>query len=100
MTEGRGPIHAQKSEAYSVDLMVGAVRRVEELSGRGVPVSQAAKKVGISEEDFYWWHSLYEWFSEKVAALTQALEQENAQLKRIVAEQALEITMLKNMQAG
>jgi putative transposase len=46
------------------------------------------KKLGVSEETFYRWRTRYGALKEDEAHRLKALEQENARLKRIVAEQA------------
>jgi putative transposase len=63
-------------------------------------IPQACKKVGISDQMFYRWRTKYGALKEDEAHRLKALEQENARLKRIVAEQALDISMLKDLQKG
>lgn len=58
------------------------------------------KKLGISEQTFYRWRIKYGALKEDEAQRLKALEAENARLKRIVAEQALDISMLKDLQKG
>ena len=58
------------------------------------------KKLGVSEQTFYRWRTKYGALKEDEAHRLRALEQENARLKRIVAEQALDISMLKDLQRG
>ena len=63
-------------------------------------IPQAAKKVGITDQTFYRWRLRYGALKEDEAQGLRLLEQENARLKRIVAEQALDISMLKDLQRG
>ncbi len=58
------------------------------------------KKLGVSEQTFYRWRSKYGALKEDEAIRLKTLEQENARLKRIVAEQALDISMLKDVARG
>lgn len=61
---------------------------------------QVCKRLGISEQTFYRWRIKYGALKEDEAVRLRALEAENARLKRIVAEQALDISMLKDLQRG
>jgi transposase-like protein len=57
-------------------------------------------KLGCSEQTFYRWRTKYGALKEDEALRLKALEQENARLKPIVAEQALDISMLKDLSRG
>ena len=63
-------------------------------------IPQSCKRLGISDQTFYRWRLKYGALKEDEALRLKALEQENARLKRIVAEQALDISMLKDLQRG
>lgn len=58
------------------------------------------KKLGISEQTFYRWRIKFGALKEDEAQRLKAPETENARLKRIVAEQGLDISMLKDLQKG
>ena len=58
------------------------------------------RKLGVSEQTFYRWRTKYGALKEGEAIRLKTLEQENARLKRIVAEQALDISMLKDVAKG
>jgi putative transposase len=58
------------------------------LTGQGMTIPQAAKKLGITDQTFYRWRTRYGSLKEDVAKRLMILEQENSRLKRIVAEQA------------
>ena len=85
---------------YSVEQIVAKLREAERLQGQGSTIPQACKKLGVSEQTFYRWRLKYGALKEDEAQRLKALEQENARLKRIVAEQALDISMLKDLQSG
>ena len=63
-------------------------------------IPQVCKRLGVSEQTFYRWRTKYGALKEDEAHRLKALEQENSRLKRIVAEQALDISMLKDLQRG
>ena len=85
---------------YSTEQIVAKLREAEKLQGQGQTIPQACKKLGVSEQTFYRWRTKYGALKEDEAHRLRALEQENARLKRIVAEQALDISMLKDLQRG
>ena len=63
-------------------------------------IPQSCKRLGISDQTYYRWRLKYGALKEDEAQRLKALEQENARLKRIVAEQALDISLLKDLQRG
>jgi len=85
---------------HSPEQIVAKLRQAEKLQGQGMTIPQACKKLSITEQTFYRWRLKFGQMSEDEAARLKQLEQENAQLKRIVADQALDIRMLKDLQRG
>ena len=85
---------------YTVEQIVAKLREAERLQGQGQTIPQVCKKLGVSEQTFYRWRLKYGAMKDDEAQRLKALEQENARLKRIVAEQALDISMLKDLQRG
>jgi len=88
------------TKRHSVEQIIAKLREVEKLTGQGMSIPMAAKKVGITDQTFYRWRTRYGALKEDEAKRLQLLEQENARLKRIIAEQALDISMLKDLQRG
>jgi putative transposase len=80
--------------------IVARLRDAEKLQAQGSTIPQVCKKLGVSEQTFYRWRSKYGALKEDEAIRLKTLEQENARLKRIVAEQALDISMLKDLSKG
>ena len=85
---------------YSVEQIVAKLREAERLQGQGLTIPQLCKRLGISDQTFYRWRLRYGALKEDEAQRLKALEQENARLKKIVAEQALDIQMLKDLERG
>lgn len=85
---------------FSVEQIVAKLREAERLQGQGMTIPQVCKKLGVSDQTFYRWRTKYGALKEDEAQRLKALEQENARLKRIVADQALDISMLKDLQQG
>jgi transposase-like protein len=85
---------------YTTEQIVAKLREAEKLQAQGATVPGVCKKLGVSEQTFYRWRTKYGALKEDEAHRLRALEQENSRLKRIVAEQALDISMLKDLQRG
>jgi putative transposase len=85
---------------YSTEQIVAKLREAEKLQAQGATIPGVCKKLGVSEQTFYRWRTKYGALKEDEAHRLKALEQENSRLKRIVAEQALDISMLKDLQRG
>jgi putative transposase len=65
----------------------------------GMKLAEIVCKHGISEQTFYRWRSKYGGMEVSEAARLRELEEENRKLKRLVADQALDILMLKEINA-
>jgi transposase-like protein len=89
-----------QQKRFSAEQIVAKLREAEKLQAQGLTIPQACKRLGISDQTFYRWRIKYGALKEDEAQRLKALEQENARLKRIVAEQALDISMLKDLQRG
>ncbi len=85
---------------HSVEQIIAKLREIEKLTAQGMSIPLAAKKVGVTDQTFYRWRIRYGALKEEEAKRLQLLEQENSRLKRIVADQALDISMLKDLQRG
>ncbi len=85
---------------HTVEQIIAKLREVEKLQGQGIAIPKAAKRVGITDQTFYRWRARYGALKEDEAHKLKLLEQENQRLRRIVAEQALDISMLKDLQRG
>jgi hypothetical protein len=86
------------NKKYSVEQIIVKLREHEKLQGQGLTIPQACKRIGISDQTFFRWRLKYGALKEDEAHRLRALEQENARLKRIVAELTLDISMLKDLQ--
>ena len=75
--------------------IVGMLRQADVGLGKGLRVPEVCKELGISEQTYYRWRQKYGGMAPEVAKQLRALEKENPQLKRLVADQALDIQILK-----
>jgi transposase-like protein len=70
-----------------------------ELAG-GLTVKQVSKKLGINEQTYYRWRKEYGGIRMDQAKRLKELESENSRLKRLVADQALDMLILKEAVSG
>jgi putative transposase len=63
----------------------------------GMAVAELCRKHGISDATFYNWRSKFGGMEASDAKRLRQLEEENARLKRLVANQALDIDLLKEV---
>jgi putative transposase len=68
--------------------------------GEGKTIPEAAKELGISEQTYHRSRNQYGGMKADDAKRLKELERENAQLKAIVADQALEVRALKQIAKG
>ena len=66
----------------------------------GQTAGQACKKLGISEQSYYRWRREYGGLTVDQAKRLKDLEKENARLKKLVADQALDNAILKEVSSG
>ena len=82
---------------YTPEQIIVILRKVEVLCGQGKTVAEAVRSVGITENTYYRWRKEYGGMDIAEAKRLKELEKENARLKKIVADQALDIEMLKDI---
>ena len=63
------------------------------------PIAAVSKRHGISEQTIYTWRKRFGTFQANDVRRLKALEQENARLKKLVAERDLEIEVMKEIAA-
>lgn len=72
------------------------IRILDEVRG-GKAVAEVARSYGVSENTIYRWKSRFGEMNREELHWLRALEAENIRLKRIVAQQALDIDALKDV---
>ncbi len=73
--------------------------RILQEAESGMSTRDVLRKHQISEQTFYRWKKKFAGMDVAEVRRLKDLEQENAELKRLVAEQALDIRMLKDVNA-
>ncbi len=85
-----------KKSRFTETQIVGILKEHE----AGIATKDVCRKHGVSPATFYAWKAKYGGMEVSDVAKMQALEDENRRLKRIVADQALNIDVLKMAASG
>jgi putative transposase len=89
-----------KRRRHTPEQVIRKLREAERLIGEGKTIPEAVKELGISEQTYHRWRNQYGGMKANDAKRLKELERENARLKRIVADQALNIDALKEIAKG
>lgn len=84
-----------KRSRFSEEQIIAMLREQE----AGVPTAEICRKHGVSSATFYKWKSKYGGMEVSDARRLRALEDENAKLKKLLAEQMLDNAMLRDVTA-
>ena len=84
-----------KRSRFTEEQVIGVLREQE----AGMKVSELCRKHGISEPTFYAWKSKFGGMSVPDARRLKQLEEENARLKKLLAEAMLDNAVLKDITA-
>ena len=80
-------------KGHSEEQIVFALRQVE----NGAKVPEVCRKLGVSEQTFYRWKAKYGGMDVSEARKLKGLEDENAKLKRMLADAMLDNVALKDL---
>lgn len=89
-----------KKKDYRAEEVIAKPREIKKMKAGGKTIEEACKEPGITDQTFFRWRQPYGKMQVDELKRLKQLEKENAQLKRIVADQALDLTMLKEVAEG
>lgn len=76
------------------------LREADRILGEDLPMVEVCKHLEVTEQMYYRWRNQYGGMKADDAKRLKELERENQRLKRILADQALDIDMLKEVNRG
>jgi transposase-like protein len=85
---------------FSPEQIITYLRQVEIMVSQGKTAGEACRQIGVTEQTYYRWRKEYGGMEVDQLKRLKALEQENSRLKGVVAEQALDIAILKEAARG
>ena len=89
-----------KKKRHSPEQIIRKLREAEGHLSAGMTIGQACQKLEVSEQTFHRWRNQYGGMKADDAKRLKELETENGRLKKLVAEQALDNQILKEVVAG
>jgi len=85
---------------YTVEQIIGYLRQAEVMAGQGKSVEEICRSIGVAGNTYYRWRKEYGGMPADQAKKLKTLEQENARLKKAVAELTLDKLILKEVIEG
>jgi len=85
---------------FSAEQIINHLRQAEILISQGKTVRETSRQLGITEQTYYRWRKEYGGMDVSQARRLKDLEQENQRLKKLVADQALDLSILKEVNRG
>ena len=85
---------------HSVDEIISKLRRADLELGKGKKVPDVCKLIEVTEQTYYRWRQKYGGMQPVMVKELKSLQKENGRLKRMVANQALDMEILKEAAKG
>ena len=89
-----------KQTRHNPEQIVRKLREAEADLAAGLSIGQVCQKLGVSEATFHRWRTQYGGMKAEEMKRLKQLEQENARLKKLVANLALDNQILKEVAEG
>ena len=82
---------------YSGPQIVAKLREADVLIGQGKTVAEVCREIEISQQTYYRWRQKYGGMSPEMIKELKRLQKENTRLRRVIADQALDMAILKEV---
>ena len=80
---------------YTGAQIVAKLRQADVLIGKGNSVPEVCREIEVSQQTYYRWRQKYGGMSPEMVKELKQLQKENCRLKKIVAEQVIDMAILK-----
>ena len=88
------------SKRHTTEQIIAKLRRAEQELGQGKKVPEVCRILEFNVQTYYRWRQKYGGMQPSAAKELKALQQEKARLKKLVADQALDMEILKEAAKG
>jgi transposase-like protein len=85
---------------FTTEQIINMLREAEVILSQGTPIAQVCKKLGISEQSYYRWRKEYGGLRTDQAKKLREVLKENARLKKVVGDLALDNDILREAASG
>jgi len=85
---------------HSSEQIIGKLREADVQLAKGISVSEVCRRLEVSEHTYYRWRKEYGGLKLDQVKRLKELERENARLKKLVADQALDNAILREAAKG
>jgi transposase-like protein len=85
---------------HKAEQIIAKLRQAEVLMGQGKTLEETCRAIEVTTNTYYRWKQQYGGMKIDQAKRYKDLEKENQRLKKLVADQALDISMLKEVARG
>jgi len=85
---------------FTAEQVISKLREAEVELAKGQTAAEMCRKLGVTEQTYYRWRREYGGLRVDQAKRLKELEKENVRLKKVVADQALDIAILKEASSG
>ncbi len=87
-------------KTYTPEQIINKLREAEIHINQGIPIAEASRKIGITQQTYYRWRKEYGGLRIGQAKRLKSLEKENTRLKKLVADLSLDNAILKEASEG
>ena len=87
-------------KGYTPEQIINKLREAEIHINQGMPIAEASRTIGVTEQTYYRWRKEYGGLKVEQAKKLKTLEKENARLKKLVADISLDNAILKEASEG
>ena len=85
---------------FTPEQIINKLREAEIHINQGISISEASRKIGVTQQTYYRWRKEYGGLRIEQAKRLKSLEKENARLKKLVADLSLDNAILKEATEG
>jgi len=85
---------------HTAEQIIAKLHEAEVLQSQGKSIAECVRQLGISDMTYYKWRKEYGGLRVDQAKRLKELEQENQRLRKVVADQTIDISILKEAARG
>jgi transposase-like protein len=89
-----------KRKKHTPEQVIAKLREADVALSQGSTIAEVCKRLEVSEQTYHRWRTQFGGMKALDMKQLKELQRENSQLKKLVADQALDISMLKELAKG